>query len=78
MPAGFAASHVETGLAIPSTLLAHPIPYTIYMPDGAPPPGGWPVLYLLHGLDGNEQDWLNAGKIAATLDALTGDKKCRR
>ena len=26
---------------------------TYYVPDGAPPAGGWPAVMLLHGLGGN-------------------------
>ena len=26
---------------------------TLYVPDGAPPAGGWPAVLLLHGLGGN-------------------------
>lgn len=32
-----------------------PIAATLYLPDGAPPPGGWPALVFLHGLSGNRQ-----------------------
>ena len=31
----------------------------------------YPVLYYLHGLWGNERDWVVAGRIDSTLDALT-------
>ena len=40
----------------------------VYIPDGAPPPGGWPVLYLLHGLDGASTDWQTLGRIQLTMD----------
>jgi ABC-2 type transport system ATP-binding protein len=32
---------------------------TLYVPDGSPPPGGWPAIVFLHGLSGNRQQ-LNA------------------
>src|SRR5262245_15486305 len=32
---------------------------TLYLPDGSPPPGGWPAIVFLHGLAGNRQQ-LNA------------------
>jgi predicted acyl esterase len=28
---------------------------TLYLPDGSPPPGGWPAIVFLHGLSGNRQ-----------------------
>jgi ABC-2 type transport system ATP-binding protein len=28
---------------------------TLYLPEGTPPPGGWPAIVLLHGLGGNRQ-----------------------
>src|SRR5262245_15129638 len=28
---------------------------TLYLPDGTPPPGGWPGIVFLHGLSGNRQ-----------------------
>jgi predicted acyl esterase len=28
---------------------------TLYLPDGAPPDGGWPAIVFLHGLAGNRQ-----------------------
>jgi predicted acyl esterase len=28
---------------------------TLYLPDGAPPAGGWPAIVFLHGLAGNRQ-----------------------
>jgi predicted acyl esterase len=28
---------------------------TLYVPDGSPPPGGWPAIVFLHGLAGNRQ-----------------------
>lgn len=28
---------------------------TLYVPDGAPPTGGWPAIVFLHGLSGNRQ-----------------------
>ena len=33
--------------------LARDINANVYVPAGDPPPNGWPVVYLLHGHDGN-------------------------
>ena len=30
----------------------------------------YPVAYYLHGAFGNETNWINAGKLAQTLDSL--------
>jgi len=63
---------VDADLAAPSPVLGRPIPYAVYRPAAAPPPGErWPVLYLLHGLRGGETDWLKQGNLAAILDAET-------
>jgi predicted acyl esterase len=32
-----------------------PIAATLYLPDGTPPPGGWPAIVVLHGLGGTRQ-----------------------
>ena len=42
----------------------------VYSPDGPPPLAGWPVLYLLHGLNGAPTDWQTIGNIRGTLDRL--------
>lgn len=52
--------------------LDHPMNVSLYVPDGAPPEGGWPVLYLLHGLGGTSSDWETLGDIQATLDRMIG------
>lgn len=53
---------------MPSATLGGDLPYQIYLPDDAD--GPLPVLYLLHGLGGNERDWQNAGNIEETADGL--------
>jgi enterochelin esterase-like enzyme len=43
----------------------------VYEPDGcAAGTGQLPVLYLLHGYGGDENDWANAGDIVRTADSL--------
>lgn len=49
----------------------------IYIPDGRPPADGWPVLYLLHGLDGAATDWQTLGGIQSALDGLIADHRIR-
>lgn len=50
--------------------------YTIYLPDGYD--SGrlrYPVLFLLHGNGGNENNWLVDGHVQATMDALIRQAK---
>lgn len=46
----------------------------VYVPSGRAPLGGWPVLYLLHGHDGNQNSWRDLGNIEATLNAMIANK----
>jgi enterochelin esterase-like enzyme len=46
-------------------------PYTVYLPTGYRADGArYPVLYLLHGNNGNATDWLTQGRLKAAADAL--------
>ena len=54
-----------------SKALAAEYPYTIYLPDGYE--SGllnYPVLYLLHGNGGNENNWIVKGHVRPTVDRL--------
>ena len=44
----------------------------VYLPAGydAQPTKRWPVLYYLHGLGGNETNWVKSGKLDAAADQL--------
>lgn len=53
----------ETGL---------PLVASVYKPAGTAPQAGWPVLYLLHGYNGDERSWPDLGAIGPTLDRLIG------
>nr|MDX8318084.1 alpha/beta hydrolase family protein [Agrobacterium sp. rho-8.1] len=46
------------------------LPVNIYRPDGDPPENGWPVIYLLHGHDGDQNSWRDLGNIQKTLDGM--------
>ena len=66
------AAPAEAGGRItPETLdsprLGRALPYRLYTPDAAS--GRLPVLYLYHGLRGNETDWPTGGGIAEILDS---------
>lgn len=52
---------------------------TLYLPDGAPPAGGWPALVFLHGLSGSRQE-MNAlvegyGFVGGSYAVLTFDAR---
>lgn len=49
----------------------------VYIPDGETPSGGWPVLYLLHGLDGAATDWQTLGGIQSSLDSLIAERRIK-
>lgn len=56
---------------LPSKELGRDWKYTVYLPDGYGSSGlKYPVLYLLHGNGGTENDWAVQGRIQATTDAL--------
>jgi len=45
----------------------------VYTPPGYSKKGKYPVLYLLHGIGGDEKEWLNGGKPQVILDNLYAD-----
>ena len=49
----------------------------MYVPDTQAPPGGWPVLYLLHGLDGSATDWQTLGGIQSAMDHLIAEGRIK-
>jgi len=47
----------------------------IYTPPGYSADKKYPVLYLLHGIGGDEKEWFNGGQPQVILDNLYADKK---
>ena len=47
----------------------------IYTPPGYSKGNKYPVLYLLHGIGGDEKEWLNGGQPHVILDNLYAEKK---
>ncbi|MBA4058767.1 MAG: esterase, partial [Marivirga sp.] len=47
----------------------------IYTPPGFTKSKRYPVLYLLHGIGGDEKEWLKGGSPQVILDNLYADKK---
>lgn len=72
MAAALVAQAGEVTLrAMRSAALGAEMRYTIYLPDGYE--AGrlhYPVLYLLHGNGGNENEWLVSGQVQPTVDGL--------
>jgi S-formylglutathione hydrolase FrmB len=75
-PAAAQASTLEE-IAVPSAALGRALTVSIYRPDGPAPTAGWPVLYLLHGLNGGNRDWSLLGGVQATLDRLIAAHRVR-
>ena len=48
---------------------------TVYTPPGFSKNKKYPVLYLLHGIGGDEKEWLNGGNPQVILDNLYNDGK---
>lgn len=44
------------------------------MPAGPPPPGGFPVLYLLHGLHGRPGDFIEFGDLRTVIDRMVANR----
>ena len=47
----------------------------VYLPPGYADDGKYPVLYLLHGIGGDETEWIRFATPAALFDNLIADKK---
>lgn len=50
-------------LTLSSSILGMDIPYTVCLPEGYDQGRKYPVLYVLHGLKGDNNDWFRSGKI---------------
>ncbi len=50
-------------------------PASVYLPPGYSADNRYPVLYLLHGIGGNETHWPGPGAAGAILDNLIADGK---
>lgn len=67
------AAHADyrNDLAIESPALGRKLKYALYLP--AEKSGTLPVLFLLHGLGGNERNWEEMGRISETADRLIAE-----
>jgi len=71
---GVAHGKIET-VEYNSTTVGNQRKALVYTPPGYSPRSKYPVLYLLHGLGGNEWEWVGAGHQDIILDNLIADKK---
>lgn len=46
----------------------HPINFSITIPKGAPPAGGWPLVIYAHGTSGGHRSFINDGTAATLAD----------
>jgi enterochelin esterase-like enzyme len=80
-PAGFDARRegVPAGVAerieFDSKVTGGKRPASVYLPPGYSADKKYPVLYLLHGIGGNETHWPGPGSAGAILDNLIADGK---
>ena len=58
-----------------STVVGTRRPASVYLPPGYSSDRTYPVLYLLHGIGGNETHWPGPGSAATILDNLIADGK---
>lgn len=61
-----------------SRLLGREVPFTVYLPNGyktATTP--YPVIYLLHGAGGDENEWARKGGAVETLDGQIARRQMR-
>jgi len=71
---GIATGRVER-VEYTSSVTGGKKPAMVYTPAGYSSSQTYPVLYLLHGIGGNETHWTGPGAAAAILDNLIADRK---
>jgi enterochelin esterase-like enzyme len=62
--------------SINSIILNQVSRYAVYLPPSFSAESiiKYPVIYLLHGFNGNEKDWIRKGKINRIMDSLVNNK----
>lgn len=71
---GIAHGTIDT-ITYPSATVGNKRRSLIYTPPGYSKKSKYPVLYLLHGIGGDEKEWLNGGQPQVILDNLFADGK---
>jgi enterochelin esterase-like enzyme len=72
--AGVPSGRVER-IEFDSSVVDGKRPATVYLPPGYSTDREYPVLYLLHGIGGNERHWTEPGLANVILDNLIADGK---
>lgn len=72
--AGIAYGHLDT-ISYESKTVGSTRQAVVYLPPGFSKAKKYPVLYLLHGIGGDEFEWLRNGHPQHILDNLYADKK---
>ena len=71
---GIAHGTLET-VEYPSTTVGNTRKMLVYTPPGYSKEATYPVLYLLHGIGGDEEEWHRHGHPEVILDNLAADQK---
>jgi enterochelin esterase-like enzyme len=71
---GIQAGRVER-VEYDSKVTGNKRPAVVYLPPGYSSARRYPVLYLLHGIGGNENHWTQFGKADSILDNVIADNK---
>lgn len=64
-------------LALESRIMNATMKYSVYLPEGYDEGKEYPVLYILHGMDGDNNDWLDSGRIDAYASAMAESGEAR-
>ncbi len=64
---------VLTDQTIKSEHLNQIMKYSVCLPEGYDESRKYPVLYMLHGMDGNNNDWLNSGFAGGAMNAYASE-----
>jgi len=74
MRSGIAHGHIDT-ITYDSKTVGTKRKAVVYLPRGYTEKNKYPVLYLLHGIGGDELEWLRNGQPQHILDNLYAEKK---
>ena len=67
---------VREGLHFASAILGKDVNYAVYLPsDYETSTRRYPVVYLLHGLTGNESDWIQSGEVNLAADRAIAERE---
>ncbi len=64
---------IQRDLEIESEILNMTMKYSICFPDTYDGTREYPVLYMLHGMDGNNNDWFNGGPSGGSVNAYASE-----